>query len=68
MRPPPFGIDSRDALLVSGPAKREILARVPAGANLAAAHAHSADALVWLVDRDAALEHPSLLYSTNRGG
>jgi gluconokinase/6-phosphogluconolactonase len=40
--------------LVSGAGKRDILARVLAGEDLPAAHAHAVGELVWLVDRDAA--------------
>jgi 6-phosphogluconolactonase len=42
--------------LVSGRAKREILARVVAGEDLPAARAYSHGDLVWLVDRDATPE------------
>jgi 6-phosphogluconolactonase len=46
---------TRDMLfLVTGRGKREIMARLLAGADLPAARAHSDGDLVWLVDRDAA--------------
>jgi len=45
---------TRDMLfLVSGPGKREIVARVLSGVDLPAARAHSQGDLVWLLDRDA---------------
>jgi 6-phosphogluconolactonase len=48
---------TRDMLfLVTGKAKRDILSRLLAGADLPAARAHSQGDLVWLVDRDAAPE------------
>ncbi|HMA71446.1 MAG TPA: 6-phosphogluconolactonase [Xanthobacteraceae bacterium] len=45
-------------LLVSGRSKRPVLARVFSGADLPAARAYAEGELVWLVDRDAAPEHP----------
>jgi 6-phosphogluconolactonase len=46
---------TRDMLfLVTGRGKREIMARLLAGADLPAARAHSNGDLVWLVDSDAA--------------
>src|SRR5262249_30641252 len=46
---------TRDMLfLVTGRAKREIMARLLAGAALPAPRAHSDGDLVWLIDRDAA--------------
>jgi 6-phosphogluconolactonase len=46
---------TRDMLfLVTGRGKREIMARLLAGADLPAARAHSDGNLVWLVDREAA--------------
>jgi 6-phosphogluconolactonase/glucosamine-6-phosphate isomerase/deaminase len=56
--------------LVSGPAKREIVSQVLAGADLPAAHAYSQGELVWLVDRDAAPESGDVttsMPSTARG-
>jgi len=48
---------SREMLfLVSGPGKRETLARLLVGADLPAARAYSEGDIVWLVDRDAAPE------------
>jgi 6-phosphogluconolactonase len=48
---------SREMLfLVSGPGKKETLARLLAGADLPAARAYSVGDIVWLVDRDAAPE------------
>ena len=48
---------TRDMLfLVTGRGKREIMARLLAGADLPAARAHCDGDLVWLVDRDAAPE------------
>jgi 6-phosphogluconolactonase len=48
---------TRDMLfLVTGRGKREIMARLLAGADLPAARAHSDGNLVWLVDRDATPE------------
>jgi 6-phosphogluconolactonase len=40
--------------LITGRGKREIMARLLAGADLPAARAHSDGSLVWLIDRDAA--------------
>jgi len=46
---------TRDMLfLVTGRGKREIMARLLAGADLPAARAHSDGDLVWLIDREAA--------------
>jgi 6-phosphogluconolactonase len=53
----PVLASTRDMLfLVSGHGKREILARIAAGADLPAARAYSHGDLVWLVDGDAAPE------------
>lgn len=43
--------------LASGKGKREILARVLAGADVPAGRAYAEGDVVWLVDRDAAPEH-----------